>query len=355
MSRSRQAARTAQSPDEGPRGRVGIKDVARVAGVSPSTVSNVLNHPERVAPAKRAQVEQAMRTLGFVRNEAARYLRTGASRTLGLILLDAWNPFFTEMARGVEDYAFAQDWAVLVSNSDRRADRESRYLNVFAERPVDGIIIVPHGDPPERLADLRRQGIPSVLADRRGTGDTTMSVSLDDVGGGQLAVAHLLELGHRDIAFAGDPTRVTQVRDRLLGATRALAAAGRPTQFTVIETALTMGGGRQVGKQLVDQPPAARPSAVFASNDLVAIGLLQVLLRHGVRVPEDIAVIGYDDIEFASQLAVPLSSVKQPPYAMGHAAAELLIAALTGEPRSENHVVFQPELVVRESTVGTRG
>jgi LacI family transcriptional regulator len=335
--------------------RVSIKDVARAAQVSPGTVSNVLNHPERVRDSTRRRVEEAVRRLGFVRNESARHLRSGSSRTLGVLLLDAWNPFFTDMAHGVEDWAAARRWALLISNSAREAERESLYLNLFAERRVPGVIVVPTGDLTERLMDLRLKGIATVVVDERDTGRGSMSVSLDDVRGGELAVTHLLERGHRRIAFAGTPSRVSQVRDRLRGATRAIEASGAPVGLDVLQTAsLSVDAGRELGEQLVRMPAAERPTALFASSDLVAIGVLEVLLRHEVRVPGELAIVGYDDIEFARHVAVPLTSVRQPAYEMGRTAAEMLISELTGAAPVDRHVVFEPELIVRESTAAPR-
>ena len=332
---------------------VSTKDVARESGVSTGTVSNVLNHPERVAEDTRLRVEETVRRLGFVRNESARHLRAGRSHTLGLLLLDAWNPFFTELARGVEDWTFARGWAVVISNSARQVERESIYLDLFVERRVAGIIVVPNGDLTERLIGIRRRGIPSVMVDQMDSGEGSMSVSLDDVRGGELAVAHLLELGHRHIAFAGNPGRVTQVRDRLLGATNAIAAASLPVRLSMLEPEdLTINFGREIGEHLVRLSASERPTALFATSDMLAIGILQVLLRQGVRVPDDIAIVGYDDIDFARLVAVPLTSILQPAYEMGRTAAELLIDQLSGTPPQQPHVVFEPKLVVRESTAG---
>jgi LacI family transcriptional regulator len=329
--------------------------VARESRVSPGTVSNVLNHPERVAERTRLRVQEAVTRLGFVRNESARQLRAGSSHTLGMLLLDAWNPFFTEVARGVEDWTFSRGWAILISNSARQAERESIYLDLFVERRVAGIIVVPNGDLTERLIDIRGKGIPCVMVDQLDSGEGSMSVSLDDVHGGELAVAHLLGLGHRHIAFAGNPGRVTQVRDRLLGARNAIAAASQQVRLSMLEAEdLAVGSGRTIGEDLMRLPASERPTAVFASSDVLAIGILQVLLRQGVRVPDDIAIVGYDDIEFARQVVVPLTSIRQPAYEMGRTAAELLTDQLSGTPPQQRHVIFEPELVVRESTTGAR-
>jgi LacI family transcriptional regulator len=333
---------------------VGIKDVARAAGVSPGTVSNVLNHPERVTEARRVRVERAIQELGFVRHESARHLRSGTSRTLGLLLLDAWNPFFTDLARGVEDWTFDRGWPVLISNSARSTERETAYLRLFSERRVAGLIVVPNEAFTEQLGELRRRGIPYVVVDRAESGEEGMSVALDDVKGGSLAVSHLLEIGHRNIAFVGDPHAVTQVRDRLLGATKAIADFGAAAQLSVLEpSGLTVEAGRELGNHLAGRAPSDRPSAVFAASDLVAIGMLQSLTDNGVRVPGEIALVGYDDIEFARQVSVPLTTVRQPAYEMGRTAAEMITGELLGLPPGGRHVVFEPELVIRESTMYT--
>ena len=326
--------------------------MARAAGVSPGTVSNVLNNPERVTEQRRVRVEQAVQALGFVRHESARHLRAGTSLTLGLLLLDAWNPFFTEMARGVEDWTFDRGWPVLVSNSARSTERQATYLRLYAERGVAGLIVVPHQEFMPQLDDLRRRGIPSVVVDRADSSEAGMSVSLDDVKGGSLAVSHLLEAGHRSIAFAGNPHAVTQVRDRLLGATKAIADSGAAVLLTVLEpSGLTVDGGREIGNRLAALPASQRPTAVFAPSDLLAIGLLQSLTQQGVRVPGEIALVGYDDIEFSRQVSVPLTTVRQPAYEMGRMAAEMLTGQLAGSPPQQRHVVFEPELVVRDSTM----
>ena len=167
------------------------------AGVSPGTVSNVLNHPELVRESTRDRVLAAMAELGYVRNEAARHLRAGSSRTLAMIMLDAWNPFFADIARGVEDVALAHGWTVLLANSHRNADREARYLREFAERRVAGLLVSPHSDLTPSLRTLRQGGIESVLLDTRASDPDGLSVSVDDVEGGRLGTTHLLELGHR--------------------------------------------------------------------------------------------------------------------------------------------------------------
>jgi LacI family transcriptional regulator len=337
---------TARGPR--PSRRVGIKDVARLADVSPGTVSNVLNHPERVRPERREAVEQAIQQLGYVRHEAARHLRAGYSSTIGLLLLDAWNPGFIDVARGVEDTTASNGWTVLISNSGRDLDREKAYLRLFAEGRVAGLIAVPHDQFGEQLHRIRAGGVPVVVVDRAETGEDGMSVAVDDVTGGELAARHLLDLGHRHLAFVGDEAAAAPVHDRLLGVRRAVEATDADVRLDVLPAELTVDAGRAVGDRLATGHD--RPTAVVAAIDLLAFGVLQALLHHGVSVPGDVSLCGYDDVPFARQLSVPLTSVRRPHYDMGTCAAEMITQVLTGESPEPRHVLFSPDLVVREST-----
>ena len=330
--------------------RVGIKDVARLADVSPGTVSNVLNHPERVSPARRAAVEQAIAQLGYIRHEAARHLRAGYSRTVGLLLLDAWNPGFIEVARGVEDTTSSRGWTVLLSNSARSSEREQTYLRLFDEGRLAGLIVVPHDLLAEDLHRIRSGGAPVVVVDRGESGADSMSVAVDDVTGGQLAAEHLIALGHRHLAFVGDEAAAAPVHDRLTGVRKAIAEANVDVRLDVLPADLTVDAGRAMGEALAAMPPDRRPTAVTAAIDLLAFGVLQALLQRGIRVPEDVSLVGYDDIPFARQLSVPLTTVRRPHYAMGTTAAQMLTSVLSGDAPAQRHVVFHPELMVRDST-----
>ncbi|MQA63502.1 MAG: substrate-binding domain-containing protein [Actinophytocola sp.] len=331
-------------------GRVSIKDVARLANVSQGTVSHVLNHPDRVSPVRREAVEKAIRELGFVRHEAARHLRAGYSSTVGLLLLDAWNPGFTEVARGVEDTTMDQGWTVVISNSARDIEREKTYLRLFYEQRVAGLIVVPHDQSADDLHQIRSGGAPVVVVDRPETGDHGMSVAVDDVAGGELAARHLISLGHRHVAFIGDEAAAAPVHARLIGVRKAVAEAGVDIRLDVIPAELTAEAGRETGEMLAAMPAGKRPTAVAAAIDLLAIGVLQAFLQHGIGVPDDISLCGYDDIPFTRQLSVPLTTVHRSHYDMGTTAAEMLTSALSGQVPDLRHVVFQPELVVRQST-----
>lgn len=331
-------------------GRVSMSDVARLANVSHGTVSHVLNHPDRVSPARREAVERAIKELGFVRHEAARHLRAGKSSTVGLLLLDAWNPGFMEVARGVEDTTLARGLTVMISNSARDIEREKTYLRLFDEQRVAGLVVVPHDQSADDLHQIRSGGAPVVVVDRAQTGDRGMSVAVDDVAGGELAARHLIELGHRHLSFVGDEDAAAPVHARLTGVRKAVAEAGVDIRLDVLPAELTAEAGRETGARLAAMPAGKRPTAVAAAIDLLAIGALGAFLQHGLRVPDDISLVGYDDIPFTRQLSVPLTTVHRSHYDMGNTAAEMLTGALSGQVAEPRHVIFRPELVVREST-----
>jgi LacI family transcriptional regulator len=313
----------------------------------------VLNRPDVVAEPTRSRVQAAIKQLGFIRNESARQLRAGRSRTIGLVVLDVANPFFTDVARGVEDEASESGLAVILCNSDDQQTKETHYLELLEEHRVQGILITPVSGAHERLALLQRRGTPVVLVDSRSPSRGQCSVSVDDVLGGDIAVSHLLETQHERIAFVGGPMSIRQVADRREGAIRALERAGFSGDgLHVVETAaLNVPAGQKAGAAIADLPAARRPTAIFCANDLLALGVLQEMTARRIRVPESVAIIGYDDIEFASAAAVPLSSVRQPRHQLGRTAAQLLLDEALGEASHQHRqVVFEPELVIRRSS-----
>jgi LacI family transcriptional regulator len=333
---------------------VSIRDVARLAGVSVGTVSNVLNKPDEVSADSIARVQSAIDELGYVRNDAARRLRAGVSSTVGFVVLDGQNPFFNEVVRGAEDEASRHGIAILVGNTDEDPAREGMYLDLFEEQRVRGVLIAPYGDITRRLTQLRERGIPAVLVDRMNVEGTFSSVATDSVVGGRMAAEHLIEIGRRRLAFVGGPFDIRQVRDRLDGARWAVETSDTGATIEVVATrALTVEEGAAAGRRLLERPPHQRPDALFAANDLVALGLLQGLVVDGsVLVPDQMALIGFDDIAFAAAAAVPISSVKQPSRAIGQTALRILLEESGDDTLIPRQTVFRPELVVRASTHG---
>ncbi len=331
---------------------VSVRDVAERAGVSVGTVSNVMNHPDKVSSATVAKVQAAIDALGFIRNDAARQLRDGRSKTIGLVVLDVRNPFFTDLARGAEDKAADAGLTVTLGNSDDSTTREATYLDLFEQQRVHGVLISPYAEITERLRRLRDRGIPVVLVDRTSEDRAFSSVSVDDVAGGRLAAEHLIAGGRTRIAYIGG-SAIRQVVDRLEGARQAVAAHPGVTLEAIETPGLSVIAGRTAGNDILARPVAERPDAIFAANDLVAMGVLQALMMQGqggVRVPQDIALIGYDDIDFAAAAVVPLSSIRQPSALIGQTAVEILLEEAADPSIEPRQVVFQPELVVRAST-----
>jgi len=329
---------------------IGIKEVARRAGVSLGTVSNVLNRPHTVAADTRQRVLDAIAALGYVRNDSARQLRAGRSRQIAIVVLDVTNPFFTDVVRGAESAVDDHEVMLVVCNSGEDAGRERRHLDLLEEQRVRGVLITPVDDSPHsRLEDFIARGTPVVLVDRGSGRPNRCSVAVDDVLGGRLAGQHLVERGYDRIAFVGGPFTIQQVADRHSGVADAIAGQA---ELTVVPTSnLTVAAGQAAAAELAGLPAAARPTAVFCANDLLALGVLQEVSLRGLRVPRDIAIVGYDDIQFAAAAAVPLSSVRQPREQIGRTAAELLIEEIEDGDRHEHrHVVFQPDLVVRASS-----
>jgi LacI family transcriptional regulator len=329
-----------------------IKEVARQAGVSLGTVSNVLNRPDMVSPMTRQRVLDAIAELGFVRNDSARQLRAGRSRTVAIVVLDVSNPFFTDVVRGAEEIVEAAGGIVVVCNSGGDPAREQRHLDILEEQRVQGILVSPVNDGRQpRLNRLAERGIPVVLVDRGAGSASQCSVAVDDLRGGRLAAEHLLDRGHRKVAFVGGPMSLRQVADRRAGLEAGLADRGAPEPRVVETPALSVSAGRAAADKLATMPATRRPTAIFCANDLLALGVLQGLTARGLRVPDDVALLGYDDIEFAAGAAVPLSSVRQPREQLGRTAAQLLLEESTDRDHHQHrHVVFQPELVEREST-----
>ncbi len=322
-----------------------------LAGVSHGTVSHYLNHPDRVSAEKVERIQRAIQTLGFVPNNAGRQLRLGSSTAIAYIAPDVSNPYFATIAEGVEQRAAKSGLSVFIANSNRSRAREDAYLELFERHQVRGMLVASHEGVEDRLAAVRQRGTPSVLVGQAAASPDQPSVSVDDVAGGFLAAQHLIGLGRRRLAFIGGPLGIRQLGDRLDGASAAIRESGSATLEVINLTERTIAGGHAVAKALLERPAALRPDGVFAANDLIALGLLQDLVLAGVRVPDDVALIGYDDIEFAASSIIPLSSIRSPHEAFGIAAVELLLAEIAGES-AERHQIFPPELVARSSTVG---
>jgi len=332
---------------------VTIRDVAEHAGVSLGTASNALNRPDRVRPDTLARVLEAIDTLGFVRSSAAHQMRGRSnSPCFGAVVIDASDPFFTETVRGMEDAVHEQGAAVILCSTDGSPDREARYLRWLEEQRVQGIVISPATRSIRHLETLRQRGTLVVLLDRRSRHGELCSVSVDHARGGYLAASHLFDLGHRRIAFINGPLRIPQCAERRAGVRRAARQTGLSPEESIVEYTIDPIIAFEQAEITVEKFLAIpdKPTAVICANDQIAFAVLRALAERRVRVPRDVSVVGYGDVEFAAMLSPTLTSIRQPKYELGRAAAQLLIAETADPTHRHGDIRFEPELVERQST-----
>lgn len=329
-----------------------IRDVARRARVSKSTVSRVLTGATGVSEETRSRVLAASRDLGYRPNALARTLSTGRSKVIGLVVSDITNPFFPEVARGIEDVAAMYNYSVILCNTDSQPGKEESYVRVLLEKGVDGIIFTSVRMGETNLTDLTRRGVPFVLAGRTLASHPAWSVEVDNFLGGCLATEHLIHLGHREIAFIGGPPGVSSAEARLSGYQQALARHRLELDpALLLEGDFRHQGGLAAARKLFSSGTA--PTAVFAANDFMALGVLEALRELRLAVPGEVSVVGFDDIALAAP--VDLTTVAQPRYDLGAIAARQLIRLVEqDEEPPETHppeqIVLVPKLVVRGTT-----
>lgn len=323
-----------------------IQDVAAAAGVSVSTVSNALNRPERVSAATAARVRAAVTALDYVPHPGAVGLRNGRASAIGLVLPDIANSFYARIARGAAAAAFDHGHSLVLCDSGDRPDREQDHFALLVRQRAAGVVVAPQSADPDRLDRLRRHGIPLVLTDRTMPTAAGCSVAVDDVAGGRLAVDHLLEQGARSVLVVNGGREIRQCVDRLQGARQAVRARrGARLEQIVVETMTVAAGAEAARRQ------DTVPDAVFCTNDFLAVGFCQALSDRGLRVPRDIRVVGYGDLDAATLAAVPLTTVHQPVEDLGRAAVELLLDEIeAGDEHAHETRVFGPRLVLRDST-----
>ena len=338
-----------------------IREVAELAGVSPASVSNYFHRPRKLSEATRQRVQHAVDVLGFVPNDAARTLRTGVSPVIGYIAFELADATTPEIASAIEKRVSAHGMYLLMANDTGSRQRERSYLQLFAQQQVSGVIIAPVGEVEVELARMRTHGIASVLSARRGESPDQASVSIDHFAGGQLAMRHLLDQGRKRIGFIASSLELRQVADRLNGALSVIGSASAATLELIPVAERSVAAGIACANEIVRRRAGQRPDALFCANDLLAIGVVQAFVAgQQVRVPEDIAVIGYDDSAFAQSTIVPLSTIRTPHAELGTAVADLLFEeialldgngeATSGGTQRHRQIEFSPELVVRAST-----
>jgi LacI family transcriptional regulator len=325
-----------------------IREVAEHAQVSVSTVSHVINHTRFVDPATQERVRRAISTLGYRPNMLARSLRRRETRTIGLLVPDNANPFFAEFARVIENAGFAEGYSVILCNSDRSEAKEETYIDVLLAKQVDGLIVISSTERADLLQRVLDVGVPMVVVDRNLTSLSVSQVLVANEQGGYLAGRYLTELGHRRAGCIGGPSEGNPSWDRVLGFKRALAEAGvsLPSE-AIVPGDFRYSGGEAGMRTLLERNPGL--TAVFATNDLMAIGAVITLRRAGLRVPEDVSVIGFDNILQASTMMPPLTTIEQPINDLGQATARLLLDQILKRTTELTCLTIPTSLVVRDS------
>ena len=336
-----------------------IKDIARAAHVSYATVSRALNNKYGVKPATRQKIQGIAKRLNYHPNAIARGLVTRQTRTVGLILPDITNPFFPEVARGIEDGAQEQGYSVFLCNTNWERQREQSYIKLLTEKRVDGLLIAPISNSTDSLDDGLPEEIPVVYVSNAPANTARSYVAIDSVRGGFIAAAHLLDLGHRKLGFIGAVESSLAVDERLEGFKMAHARAG----IEVCERYIQLGHFRQeTGYETMRRMIEAGdyPRAIFAENDIIALGVIQAVRDCGLSVPADVAVVGFDDIPLASLREIGLTTVYQPKYEMGKMGVQILLEEILAGSGGESgissdvrprRIVLEPQLIVRSTTV----
>ncbi|GFP32604.1 LacI family transcriptional regulator [Candidatus Hakubella thermalkaliphila] len=326
-----------------------IKDLAKMANVSVATVSRVINKSGYVSPELTRRVDQAIAESGYEVNALARSLKTAKTHTIGLIIADISNPFFTSVIGGVEDIAYKHGYNLILCNTDENLEKEKLYLQVLRGKMVDGLIISPALRKANELRELLERHLNVVFMDRRIDGvPEALCVRADNLRGARMAVDYLLELGHREVALVGGPFEVTSGLERHEGYVAALREAGIEPRPELMK----MGDFRKEGayrSTLELLQLKNRPTALFVANNLMTIGSLLAIRDMGFSIPDDISIIGFDDMDWTVLANPPLTTVAQPTYEMGVTAMELLIRQMHKEKIDQKEILLSPELRVRES------
>jgi LacI family transcriptional regulator len=324
-----------------------IRDVARRAGVSPITVSRVINNDSYVSVETRRRVEQAIADLDYIPNSLGPSLRSKRTKTLALVLSNITNPFWTTVARGVEDTANKHGYHIIMGNTDESPAKQEEYLVFLLKKQVDGFLLVPAS--PRSLDTLLKRRVPFVVMDRRVPDAPMDTVYGDSVGGAYALIRHLLELGHKRIAVIAGPQQVSTASDRVEGYLRALDEAGLRHLQQVYWGEYTLEAGFEFARQALLTSP--RPTAIFATNNFIAIGVMRALKEARLRVPEDMSVVAFDDLPMAITIDPFFTVADQPAYEMGQQATELLLARLAGDaPEGFQEIVLPAPVIVRRSS-----
>lgn len=327
-----------------------IKDIARVANVSTATVSRVINKKdEGVSDSTRKKVLDIIEELDYQPNAFARGLVTKKSKTIGLIIPDITNPFFPDVTRGVEDVANKNGYNVFLCNTDDDSNKQNQYINTLKEKHVDGIIFTFTSIPKyEHVLKLIKSGVPVVMLDRQIDFEDIYGVFLDNHKGGYLATKHLIDLGHKKIGCIAGPLHSKNSRERLEGYKKALSDAEIDfNEKLVIAGDFKLTGGMKATKKLLTEEDL---TALFICNDLMVYGAYKEIKSMGYKIPKDISIVGFDDIQLSQVLEPQLTTIRQPIYDMGAEASKMLIKLIKGKKIRKKVVGFNSTLIIREST-----
>ena len=326
-----------------------IKDVALAANVSIATVSRILNGKDGVSLALTERVQSTVKKMKYQLNDVARSLKIKESRSIGLIIPDIENPFFPALVRGVQDAAQMHNYAVILCNTDGRAEEENKYLQLLFSKRVDGMVFTESLENKKNTALLASSGIPVVLLDRRVEGMFASAVVTDNRLGAFMATEHLIQLGKKEIAFLNGSLKLSSGAERLSGYRDALDKYGLEYNHRlVLNGAFTYDSGYEATVSLLHS--GQKFDAIFASNDMIAIGAIECLNKHNIQVPEEVGVVGFDDIRMAAWYKPSLTTIRQPVYEMGRQAVHMLVEQMSGVRKDYYEQIFMPELIVRESS-----
>ncbi len=328
-----------------------IHDVAKKAGVAPITVSRVINNSGYVSDELRKRVNEAIEELGYVPNVLARSLKSKRTNTIALVFTDITNPFFNILARGVEDAASDLGYTVIICNTDESQEQEDKYIQLLLQKQVDGFLLVPADVASKSIERIRQQNTAVVVIDRRIDDAPADIVRGDSEGGAYQLTKYLIDLGHERIALLSGPHKVSTSVDRVRGYQRAMLEHGLKEAVDFHYGGYTQDSGRSITEKLFSQ--AAPPTAIFGGNNLIAIGALAALREMHIQVPEEVAVVSFDDIPESLTPNPFLTAIAQPPYRIGQEATKILVSRIKNgavDPNDYREVVFPVKLIVRESS-----
>lgn len=326
-----------------------IQDIAKLASVSTTTVSRVINNKtEGVSEITRKKILKIIQDTGYKPSSLARGLITKRTKTIGLIIPDITNPFFPEMARGVEDMANKNGFNVFLCNTDDNPSKERKYIDALKEKYVDGIILTVSSNPnDEHINELLKSDIPIVMMDRELEDSDVKCVYIDNLEGGYIATKYLINLGHKKIGCITGPLKSKSAIDRYKGYEKAMLENGIPlNKDLVIESNYKIEGGVLATNKLLNK---SEVSAIFVCNDIMAYGAYRAIKQRGYSVPQDISIVGFDNIYISNMMEKELTTINQPTYSMGATATKMLIRSINGERINKKHICFKPKLIIRES------